>query len=276
MNRHIEIEYFCIQRSYKIPYTLLINHTSYISQNTIDLYTFCLGYVGVRNKPHPSRLKLEKQVFWQRHSYLSTDCNSVRPILCSHDRCAFRSWWCLHGYITHGSAVSQMCNNSSLLTLSILNKLSWNVITPCFGQGRQDQWAAKPPSISNNSGRKFQALTSFRPCRLTGTKTLFGPFTFVKACRDFQEGNGGHCDLFNVLICLSSLNWPYYCPSSEANTRKHWPAGPQYWFIRWSPVVVKSLSQHTQDTINSDLSVYVCVCVRTHKCTYVSFPIIQG
>lgn len=63
MNRHIEIEYFCIQRSYKIPYTLLINHTSYISQNTIDLYTFCLGYVGVRNKPHPSRLKLEKQVF---------------------------------------------------------------------------------------------------------------------------------------------------------------------------------------------------------------------
>ena len=163
--------------------------------------------------------------------------------------------------ITHGSAVSQICHNSSLLTLSILNKLSWNVITPCFGQGRQDQWAVKPSSISNNSGRKFQALTSFRPCRLTGTKTLLGPFTFVKACRDFQEGNGGHCDLFNVLICLSSLNWPYYCPSSEANTRKHWPAGPQYWFIRWSPVVVKSLSQHTQDTINSDLSVYVCVCV---------------
>lgn len=121
-------------------------------------------------------------------------------------------------------------------------------------------------SISNNSCWKFQALTSSRPSRLTGTKILFGPSTFVEACHDLQEGEGGHCDLFNVLICLSSLSWPYYCPSPKANTWKHWPAGPQYWFIRWSPVVVKSLSQRTQDTINSVLNVYVClracVCVR--------------
>lgn len=123
-------------------------------------------------------------------------------------------------------------------------------------------------NISNNSSHKFQALTSSGPCRLTGTKILFGPFTFVQGCRDLQESKGGHCDLFNVLICLSSLSWPYYCLYSDANTWKHCPAGPQYWFIRWSPVVVKSLSQHTQDTINSDLSVYVCVCAHMNAFMY--------
>ena len=143
---------------------------------------------------------------------------------------------------------------------------------------RQDQLTAGQLSISNNSCRKFQALTSCRPCRLTGTKILFGPFTSLEACRDLQEGKRGHCDLFNVLICLSSLSWPYYCPSSETNTWKHWPAGPQYWFIRWSPVVVKSLSQHTQDTINDDLSVCLCVsvCACPHECVYVALPVIQG
>lgn len=138
--------------------------------------------------------------------------------------------------------------------------------SPLASNGRQDHWTSGALNVSNKSRRKFQALTSSRLCRLAGTETLFGPFTYVEACHDLQEGRGGRPDLFNVLICLSSLSWPYYCPSPKANTWKHWPAGPQYWFIRWSPVVVKSLS-HTQDIINSDLSAPVCarVCAYAHK-----------
>lgn len=170
--------------------------------------------------------------------------------------------------ITHGSTVSQICHNSSLLTFIDTEQIELKCNhPPCFGQMRifEDQW---PLSISNNSSCNFQALTSFRPSRLTGTKILLGHLTFVEACRDLQEGKRGHCDLFNILICLSSLSRPHYCPSSEANTWKHWPAGPQYWFIRWSPVVVKSLSQHTQDTINSDLRVCACGCVCECVCVH--------
>lgn len=134
--------------------------------------------------------------------------------------------------------------------------------SPLASNRGQDHWTSGLLNVSNKSHRKFQALTSSRLCRLAGTETLFGPFTYVEACRDLQEGRGGCPDLFNVLICLSSLSWPYYCPSPKANTWKHWPAGPRYWFIRWSPVVVKSLS-HTQDIINSDLSAPVCA--YTHK-----------
>lgn len=152
-------------------------------------------------------------------------------------------------------------NTSQLISIDLIdtNGLSWNLITLCTEQKARSANIEAGRAWASKSRNKFQALTSLQLGRHTGTKTLFGPFTLTEACRDLQEGKGGHCDLFNVLICLSSLSWPHYCPSPKANTRKHWPAGPQYWFIRWSPVVVKSLSQHTQDIINSDLSVCACV-----------------
>lgn len=171
--------------------------------------------------------------------------------------------------ITHWSTVSQICHDSSALTLSILNKLSWNVITACFEE--------KTRSVSSEATEHQQQLRPQIPSldviwtlQTHWHQNTIWTFHFRRSLRDLQEGKGGHCDLFNVLICLSSLSWPYYCLSSEANTWKHWPAGPQYWFIRWSPAVLKSLSQHTQDTINGDLSVCmpVCVCVRMDTNTF--------
>lgn len=119
----------------RISYTILINHRSCISQNTIDPYTFCVCQIGARNKPYPLCFILEKQVFWQRWSYLSIDCNSVRQFFCAVMTDLLSGTGDAPMVtITHGSTVSQICHNSSPLTLSILNKLSWNVITPCFEQ----------------------------------------------------------------------------------------------------------------------------------------------
>lgn len=87
-------------------------------------------------------------------------------------------------------------------------------------------------------------------------------------------GGGGRRDLFNVLICLSSLSGPHYCPSPRANTQKHWPAGPQYWFMRWSAVAARSRGRRGRTGRRQRWPERVCA--RRQMLFTQSPPILQG
>lgn len=97
---------------------------------------------------------------------------------------------------------------------------------------------------------------------------------------DLQErqaggwAEGGHRDLFNVLICLSSLSGPHYCPSPRANTWKHRPAGPQYWFMRWSVVAARSRGRRGRTGRRQQWPERVCA--RRKMLFTQSLPIPQG
>lgn len=142
----------------RIPYTVLICHRSCISQNTIDPYKFCAGQIGVQNNLYPLCFISEKQMFWQRWSCLSIDCNSVRQFLCRHDRFAFRNWRYSDGY--NNTWFYPFTNMPQFISIDLIDteQIELKCNHPLLTEDKIG--TARPRSISNNSSRKFQALTS--------------------------------------------------------------------------------------------------------------------
>lgn len=118
----------------------------------------CVGRIEARNKPYSLGFMLEKQVFWQRWSYVSTDCNSVRQFLCGHDRFAFRNWRYPYGY--NNTRFYRFTNMPQFISIDLIDteQIELKCNHPLLTEDKIG--TARPLSISNNSSRKFQALTS--------------------------------------------------------------------------------------------------------------------
>lgn len=145
------------------------------------------------------------KVFLRRLSYLSIDCNSVRQFLCGHDRFAFRNWRYRYGY--NNTWFYRFTNMPQFISIDLIDteQIELKCNHPLLIEDKTSK--ARPLSISNNSSRKFQALTSsLDPADSLAPKYYLDLSLSKKPVVTYKKTKKGHCDLFNVLICLSSLN----------------------------------------------------------------------